>query len=232
MQKTWPADSAAAVCVLIVALSMVGVANAQTDNNVLTVTGSMVVTGPAAKSAKRTASGEQVAFGRKDIRVQDLKIESEAQTFRGQKIDPQSPEVKRAIEEAVQAMSGTVEIPRQEADKLRLNASARQNAEGIPIKASSKALARAKSVSFSYSGSGEQPVAALTNRQLKAATGKAEWDGTITNFRTTVKQLQPLNGTTAKVHSSTTVSQVDVAGGARGEVQFTVEFQGRRTRGD
>jgi len=204
----------------------VGVAYAQANDS-LVVKGRAVVSGPSTKSSKRTTRGEQLAFAAGEMRVQDLKFDTQTETFRGQKINLQSANVRRVFEDSVRGMSGNVDLDRAEIDRVR------SRPEGQAIKAACTARVQSNTVSFSYTGSGQQPVAVPTANQLRAAKGTAQWDGTITNFRTNVKELEALNGTTVRVRTHTNVSQVDVAGAARGEVQFTLEFSaGPARKGD
>lgn len=57
---------------------------------------------------------------------------------------------------------------------------------------------------------------------MSAQGAATEWEGTVTDFRSSVPELMPLNGTAIKVTAAARISQIDLSGMARAQVDFTL----------
>ncbi len=204
------------------------------------IRGSMVVIGPTEKELKGSPSGQRLDLKKGELRIEELKFETGKVNFRGSQVDLESPEVKTTIERTIESVAATLRMEQKESQKLE----AASRTEGIDVAFKSRAHVRDSAISFDYDGAGEiplkvaaggekaksgtmerSPAGARAVQRLALQTGKTNWKGTITNFKTSVKELAPFNGATMKVTSTSNISQVELAGSARSQVAFVLRVQ-------
>jgi hypothetical protein len=186
--------------------------------------GSVLVSGPTDSAERvKTATGFKFAASRKaQPRIDQIEFDA---TLRGQRLDPNSPGIRKAIEQAIQSTGWVVEDNSTQVERQwRAKKGAAQSQATLPkVTLVSRSTVSQPSISFGFSGRGAMPLRPLNkdNRDRKVAAGdEGEGEGLITNFRSTVPELRALNGMSIRVKGKFHVDQVDASGVARGRVEF------------
>lgn len=194
------------------------------------VKGSFLVSAPLNSLRRRkTAAGYQYA-GTPKVKPSLDRLEFDG-TLRGQRLDPRSTAIRNAVEQAIQSENWTLDdnSTRVEAQvRARSRVKAAQDVSAPEVKAIARSKVRQPAVSFDFSGEGStkfRSVSVASNRPNVAAGDQGAGEGLITNFRTTVPELQALNGTRVRVKAKYHVDQVDASGVARGRIEFELRSE-------
>lgn len=194
----------------------------------LVAKGSLLVSGPIEATRRvKTATGFRFSSSREAEKIQLVKLEYEARV-RGKELDPNSPAIRKLVEDAIQSTGWVIDDNSRQVEN-QVKARARQqgvkieDVEKPDVRLNARSTVRERTVSFSFAGQGKMGFRELPPqaRERKLVEGdKGEGEGLIRNFRSTVEELKPVNGSNIKVKIKFHVDQVDVSGVARGRVEF------------
>jgi hypothetical protein len=194
----------------------------------LVAKGTLLVSGPIEATRRvRTATGFRFSSSRAAEKIQLVKLEYEARV-RGKELDPNSPAIRKLIEDAIQSTGWVIDDNSRQVENL-VKARARQQRVKIEdvdkpdVRLNARSTVKERNVSFSFTGQGKMGFRELAPeaRERKLVEGdKGEGEGLIRNFRSTVEELRPVNGSNIRVKIKFHVDQVDVSGVARGRVEF------------
>jgi hypothetical protein len=217
----------ASLLVLSVVAAGVGFQRPQTGPR-LVARGSLLVSGPIEATRRmKTAAGFRFSSSLEAQKIQLVKLEYDARVS-GKELDPNSPAIRKLVEETIQSTGWVIDDnSRQVENQIK----ARARRQGVKIEdvakpdvtLNARSTVKERSVSFSFSGQGSMGFRELPPqaRERKLVEGdKGEGEGLIRNFRSTVEELRPLNGSNIRVKIKFHVDQVDMSGVARGRVEF------------
>lgn len=194
----------------------------------LVAKGSLLVSGPIEATRRvKTTAGFRFTSSREAEKIQLVKLEYEARVS-GKELDPNSPAIRKLVEEAIQSTGWVIDDNSRQVESLvearaRKQGTTIEDVEKPDVTLNARSTIKEGSVSFSFAGQGKMGFRALPPqaRERKLVQGdKGEGEGLIRNFRTTVAELKTVNGANLRVKIKFHVDQVDASGVARGRVDF------------
>jgi hypothetical protein len=190
--------------------------------------GSMMVSGPVEATRRtKTAGGYRFTGGGAAEKIQLVNLDFDA-SLRGRKLDPNSPAIRRVIQDAIESRNWVVEdnslqVERNVRALARQRGVALEQVEAPDVALTATSNVKEETVSFNFAGRGKMKFRPLPEqaRERKLVVGdQGEGDGLIRNFRTTSEELKSLNGSNIRIKLRFHIDQVDASGVARGRLDF------------